>query len=162
MWDPPGPGIEPMFPALAGGFFTTEPPGKPGYTDFYGSFRAVVKSTGFGDRVVCFLAPSLTSCEPWVTYSSSLPKLPNLWSLCLKFIVSCLIFYVSLLSFALSYVLNCGCVFVFLPWMFAAGRWRTLSVLLPILSPSHLKWVDVCVSNVKVFGIPYILYKYIT
>ena len=25
----PGPGIEPMFPALAGGFSSTEPPGKP-------------------------------------------------------------------------------------------------------------------------------------
>ena len=29
MWDLPGSGIEPMSPALAGGFFTTEPPGKP-------------------------------------------------------------------------------------------------------------------------------------
>ena len=29
MWDPPGPGIEPMPPALPGRFFTTEPPGKP-------------------------------------------------------------------------------------------------------------------------------------
>ena len=29
MWDPPGPGIKTMFPALAGGFFTAEPPGKP-------------------------------------------------------------------------------------------------------------------------------------
>ena len=29
MWDLPGSGIEPVFPALAGGFFTTEPPGKP-------------------------------------------------------------------------------------------------------------------------------------
>ena len=29
MCDPPGPGIEPVSPALAGGFFTTEPPGKP-------------------------------------------------------------------------------------------------------------------------------------
>ena len=31
MWDPPGIGtrIEPMSPALAGGFLTTEPPGKP-------------------------------------------------------------------------------------------------------------------------------------
>ena len=28
MWDLPGPGIEPMSPALAGGFFTTEIPGK--------------------------------------------------------------------------------------------------------------------------------------
>ena len=27
--DPPDPGIEPMSPALAGGFFTTAPPGKP-------------------------------------------------------------------------------------------------------------------------------------
>ena len=29
MWDLPGPGIEPMSPALAGGFLTTVPPGKP-------------------------------------------------------------------------------------------------------------------------------------
>ena len=29
MWDLPGPGIEPVSPASAGGFFTTEPPGKP-------------------------------------------------------------------------------------------------------------------------------------
>ena len=28
-WDPSGPGIEHMSPASAGGFFTTEPPGKP-------------------------------------------------------------------------------------------------------------------------------------
>ena len=29
MWDLPGPGIEPVSPALAGGFSTTVPPGKP-------------------------------------------------------------------------------------------------------------------------------------
>ena len=29
MWDLPGPGIEPLSPALAGAFFTTQPPGKP-------------------------------------------------------------------------------------------------------------------------------------
>ena len=29
MWDLPGPGIEPGAPTLAGGFFITEPPGKP-------------------------------------------------------------------------------------------------------------------------------------
>ena len=29
VWDPPGPGIEPVSPALAGRFFTTEPLGKP-------------------------------------------------------------------------------------------------------------------------------------
>ena len=29
MWDLPGPGLEPMSPALAGRFLTTVPPGKP-------------------------------------------------------------------------------------------------------------------------------------
>ena len=29
MWDPPSPGLEPVSPALAGGFSTTVPPGKP-------------------------------------------------------------------------------------------------------------------------------------
>ena len=29
MWDLPGPGIEPVSPALAGGVLTTAPPGKP-------------------------------------------------------------------------------------------------------------------------------------
>ena len=29
MWDLPGPGIEPVSPALTGGFFTSEPSGKP-------------------------------------------------------------------------------------------------------------------------------------
>ena len=29
MWVPPGPGIKPMSLALAGGVFTTEPPGIP-------------------------------------------------------------------------------------------------------------------------------------
>ena len=34
MWDLPGPGIEPVSPALAGRFLTTAPPGKP-----YGRFK---------------------------------------------------------------------------------------------------------------------------
>ena len=29
MWDLPGPGLKPVSPALAGGFLTTAPPGKP-------------------------------------------------------------------------------------------------------------------------------------
>ena len=37
MWDLPGRGLEPVSPALAGGFSTTAPPGKPGfqYLDFW-------------------------------------------------------------------------------------------------------------------------------
>ena len=34
MWDLPGPGLEPVSPALAGGFLTTAPPGKPLFVDF--------------------------------------------------------------------------------------------------------------------------------
>ena len=35
MWDLPGPGLERLSPALAGGFLTTEPPGKPRKLLFY-------------------------------------------------------------------------------------------------------------------------------
>ena len=35
--DLPDPGIEPASPALEGGFFTTEPPGKPSYLFFFSS-----------------------------------------------------------------------------------------------------------------------------
>ena len=31
MWDLPRPGLEPVSPALAGGFLTTAPPGKPSH-----------------------------------------------------------------------------------------------------------------------------------
>ena len=34
MWDLPGPRLEPVSPALAGGFLTTAPPGKPEDTGF--------------------------------------------------------------------------------------------------------------------------------
>ena len=34
-WDLPRAGIKPVSSALAGGFYTTEPPGKPGYSSFY-------------------------------------------------------------------------------------------------------------------------------
>ena len=32
MWDLPGPGLEPVSPASAGGFLTTVPPGKPTFS----------------------------------------------------------------------------------------------------------------------------------
>ena len=35
MWDLPRSGIEPMSPASAGRFFTTEPPGKPVFFSFF-------------------------------------------------------------------------------------------------------------------------------
>ena len=35
MWDLPGPGLEPLSPALAGGLLTTAPPGKPHTSSFF-------------------------------------------------------------------------------------------------------------------------------
>ena len=35
MWDLPGPGLEPMSPALAGRFLTTAPPGKSRYSTLH-------------------------------------------------------------------------------------------------------------------------------
>ena len=48
MWDLPGPGLEPVSPALAGGFLTTAPPGKPlaWYTSF--NFKKTDKLWSFG------------------------------------------------------------------------------------------------------------------
>ena len=41
MWDLPGPGIEPVSPALAGGFLTTAPQGKS--SSIESSFKFVMK-----------------------------------------------------------------------------------------------------------------------
>ena len=47
--DPPGPGMEPVSPALAGGFFTTEARGKPVprvlmlYVDFFRSLWELLR-----------------------------------------------------------------------------------------------------------------------
>ena len=58
MWDFPGPEIEPMFPALAGGFFTTEPPGKPSsFSSGQDEFEAL--PVGGGSWVVEFTTQSL-------------------------------------------------------------------------------------------------------
>ena len=44
MWDLPGPGLEPVSPALAGGFLTTVPQGKPRIF-LYISFRGHIQSS---------------------------------------------------------------------------------------------------------------------
>ena len=44
MWDLPRLGLEPMSPALAGGFFTTEPPGTPYTAHLQGRSQTIVPS----------------------------------------------------------------------------------------------------------------------
>ena len=41
-WDLPGSGIEPMSPALEGGFFTTEPPGKAKSSNLKGAHSSLL------------------------------------------------------------------------------------------------------------------------
>ena len=57
MWDPPGPGLEPVFPALAGGLLTTAPPGKSHMTIFELWFsQGICTVVGLlGHMVVLFL-----------------------------------------------------------------------------------------------------------
>ena len=42
MWDLTGPGLEPMSPALAGGFLTTAPPGKSLEALFFKHFKLIL------------------------------------------------------------------------------------------------------------------------
>ena len=67
MWDFPRPGLEPMFPALAGRFSTTAPPGKPhwqvfsrGMTRSDFSFLKLTRITGN----LCLLTPLYMSTTP--------------------------------------------------------------------------------------------------
>ena len=53
--DLPDPGIEPASTALAGGFFTTEPPGQPNHQDpiLYFVFTAASLGTWFSEQQSC-------------------------------------------------------------------------------------------------------------
>ncbi|KAJ8791703.1 hypothetical protein J1605_020425 [Eschrichtius robustus] len=64
MWELPGPGLEPVSPALAGRFSTTVPPGKPEST---GSRRA-----GF-----IVVARRLSSCGLWARLLCGMWDLPR-------------------------------------------------------------------------------------
>ena len=57
MWDLPRPGLEPVFPALAGRLSTTAPPGKPLYS-FLTSFSLPAPSASFW--IECSAGPNLT------------------------------------------------------------------------------------------------------
>ena len=61
MWDLPGPGLEPVSPAWAGGFFTTEPPGKPWF--FFFKCRKGKKNTHTQNK-------ETEACQPTKLYSA--------------------------------------------------------------------------------------------
>ena len=49
MWDPPRPGLEPVFPVSAGRFSTAAPPGKPNSDSFTSSFPIWIHFFFFSD-----------------------------------------------------------------------------------------------------------------
>ena len=61
--DLPNPGIKPLFPALAGGFFTTVPPGKPvlvGASPLFSDLETQVFQIFFEKSTVLYCLPSLS------------------------------------------------------------------------------------------------------
>ena len=69
--DLPGPGVEPVSPALAGGFFTIEPPGEPKYFSSVQLSHSVVSSS-LRSHESQHARPPCPSPTPKV-YSSSCP-----------------------------------------------------------------------------------------
>ena len=68
MWDPPGPGLEPASPALAGGLPTTVPPGKPPpwcFDTFWKDAKLATPGTiaGFTNKYHSFFQRILLSCS---------------------------------------------------------------------------------------------------
>ena len=59
MWDPPRPGLEPVSPALAGGFSTTAPPGKPRGHDFLNWLLVTLANSCFSNVEGAFLWSNL-------------------------------------------------------------------------------------------------------
>ena len=64
MWDPPGPGLEPVSPALAGRFLTTAPPGKPPLVGFNPIYQLLSRAC---------LIPSLLVVISFMCCSKELP-----------------------------------------------------------------------------------------
>ena len=54
MWDLPGPGLEPMFPALAGGFLTTAPRGKPSMLVSIALLEEGKVDVSFKSDIICY------------------------------------------------------------------------------------------------------------
>ena len=67
MWVPPGPGIKPMSLALAGGVFTTEPPGNPWkrYFSFGRRYRFCRMTVAFKEMSLFFLLHNCVCAFFW-------------------------------------------------------------------------------------------------
>ena len=64
MWDLPGPGLEPVSSALAGGFLTTVPPGKSYFSFFFFLINLFIYLF-LAELGVRFCARAFSSCGKW-------------------------------------------------------------------------------------------------
>ena len=79
MWDLPSPGLEPVSPALAGRFSTTEPPGKP-----WNAFLNVEVKKGWSVFLYCLILGSAVQLAlgngiKWKWQCTSFKPRPQLW-----------------------------------------------------------------------------------
>ena len=85
MWDLSRPGLKPVSPALAGGFSTTAPPGKPleyNSLQWCVSFCCITKWISYTYTYICISPPSCVSLPPSLSHPSSWTQSTELISLC--------------------------------------------------------------------------------
>ena len=123
MWDLPGPGFEPVSPALADGFSTTAPPGK--------------SLCPFFDWVVCFFDVELHELFCLYTLESN-PLLVASFANIFSHFVGC-IFILFMISFAMQKLLSFirSYLFIFI-FIFIALGGGSKKILLQFMSESVL------------------------
>ena len=125
MWDLPRPGLEPVSPALAGGFSTTAPPGKPSLAVLLLSFwdpddtiiRSSVVATQVTEILLMFFPSWFIFCFPdWIisiVLSLSSQILPSVFSILLLFLS--VVFFISVILLFVFYK------FIYLSLLFLAA-----------------------------------------
>ena len=69
-WDLPRPGLEPVFPALAGRFSTTAPPGKPGIRVFNETSKRKMRQVALKKSPLVLISKAIRCALHWLVQQS--------------------------------------------------------------------------------------------